>query len=47
LQDAVTVMRFHPRFEVGEAGERMFKVASQVRPEVVNFIRRYIDQANR
>ena len=47
LADATTVMRFHPRFEVGEAGERMFKVASQVRPEVVDFIRQYIDQANR
>lgn len=47
LTDAITVMRFHPRFEVGEAGERMFKVASQVRPEVVDFIRQYIDQANR
>jgi len=47
LTDAITVMRFHPRFEVGEAGERMFKVASQVRPEVIDFIRQYIDQANR
>ncbi|MDP2605656.1 MAG: hypothetical protein Q8S00_24190 [Deltaproteobacteria bacterium] len=47
LQNAVAVMRFHPRLEVGEAGERMFKVASQVRPEVVNFLRQYIDQANR
>ena len=47
LTDAINVMRFHPRFEVGEAGERMFKVASQVRPEVVDFIRQYIDQANR
>jgi len=47
LQDAIAVMRFQPRLEVGEAGERMFKVASQVRPEVVDFIRQYIDQANR
>ncbi len=47
LQDAIATMRFHPRFEVGEAGERMFKVASQTRPEVVDFIRQYIEQANR
>ena len=47
LQDAIGAMRFQPRFEVGEAGERLFKVASQTRPEVVNFIRQYIEEANR
>ncbi len=33
--------------EVGAAGERLFKQASQVSPEVVNFLRTYIDEANR
>lgn len=47
LQDAISVMRFQPRFEVGEAGERLFKLASQTPPEVVNFLRKYIDEANR
>src|SRR6266404_7116888 len=36
LQEAITVMRFQPRFEVGEAGERLFKQASATSPEVVN-----------
>lgn len=47
LQDAISAMRFQPRFEVGEAGERLFKQASAVSPEVVNFLRKYIDEANR
>jgi len=40
-------MRFQPRFEVGEAGERLFKQASAVSPEVVSFLRKYIEEANR
>jgi tripartite-type tricarboxylate transporter receptor subunit TctC len=47
LQDAVGAMRFQPRFEVGEAGERLFKRASQTSPEVIAFLRKYIDEANR
>jgi hypothetical protein len=47
LQDAIAAMRFQPRFEVGEAGERLFKQASAVSPEVVNFLRKYIEEANR
>ena len=47
LQDAIATMRFQPRFEVGEAGERLFQRASQTSPEVVNFLRKYIDEANK
>jgi hypothetical protein len=47
LQDAITAMRFQPRFEVGEAGERLFQPASQTNPEVISFLRDYIEQANR
>jgi hypothetical protein len=47
LEDAVRTMRFQPRFEVGQAGEALFKRASQTPPEVINFLRQYIDQANR
>jgi len=47
LQDAISAMRFQPCFEVGEAGEKLFKQASAVSPEVVNFLRKYIDEANR
>ena len=42
LQDATTAMRFQPRFEVSEA-----QPASQTRPEVISFLREYIEQANR
>jgi putative tricarboxylic transport membrane protein len=47
LQDAIAMMRFQPRFEIGEAGEKLFKQASAASPEVVNFLRKYIDEANR
>jgi tripartite-type tricarboxylate transporter receptor subunit TctC len=47
LQEAVGAMRFQPRFEVGAAGERLFKQATQTSPEIVNFLRKYIDEANR
>jgi tripartite-type tricarboxylate transporter receptor subunit TctC len=47
LQEAIATMRFQPRFEVGEAGERLFQRASQTSPEVVNFLRKYIEEANK
>ena len=47
LEDLITAMRFQPRFEIGEAGERLFQLASQTRPEVISFLREYIEQANR
>jgi putative tricarboxylic transport membrane protein len=47
LQDAIATMRFQPRLEVGEAGERLFQRASQTSPEIVNFLRKYIEEANR
>jgi tripartite-type tricarboxylate transporter receptor subunit TctC len=47
LQEAIGTMRFQPRFEVGEAGERLFQRASQTSPEVVNFLRKYIQEANK
>ncbi|HSK28823.1 MAG TPA: hypothetical protein VLA17_02575, partial [Candidatus Limnocylindria bacterium] len=47
LQDATVAMRFQPRFEVGEAGERLFKLASQTKPEIIAFLRNYIAEANR
>ncbi len=47
LQDAIATMRFQPRFEVGEAGERLFQRASGASPEVVSFLRKYIEEANR
>jgi tripartite-type tricarboxylate transporter receptor subunit TctC len=47
LQDAIAAMRFQPRFEVGAAGERLFQLASQTKPEVIAFLRKYIDEANK
>ena len=40
-------MRFQPRFEVGEQGEQLFQKVSQTPPEIVTFIRQYIDQVNK
>jgi hypothetical protein len=45
--DAMKTMRFDPRFELGEQGERLFQRISQTPPEIVNFIRQYIDQVNK
>ena len=47
IADALKTIRFHPTFEVGEQGERLFQRVSQTSPEVINFIRQYIEQANR
>jgi tripartite-type tricarboxylate transporter receptor subunit TctC len=47
LEDATKTMRFQPRFEVGQSGEVLFKRASQTSPEIINFLRQYIEQANR
>ena len=47
LEDAIKTMRFQPRFEVGQSGEVLFQRASQTLPEIINFLRQYIDQANR
>lgn len=47
LQDAIATMRFQPRFEVGEAGERLFHRASNTSPEIVAFLRKFIEEANK
>jgi hypothetical protein len=47
LAEAVKTMRFQPRFEVGQSGEVLFKRASQTSPEIINFLRQYIEQANK
>jgi hypothetical protein len=47
LEDAIKTMRFHPRFEVGESGERIFKQVATTPREVVNFLRQYIEEANK
>lgn len=47
LQDAIATMRFQPRFEIGAAGERLFQSAARIRPEVIQFMKKYIEEANR
>lgn len=47
IGDAMKVMRFHPRFEVGEQGEKLFQRVAQTPPEIVTFIRQYIEQVNK
>jgi hypothetical protein len=47
VADAVKTMRFQPRFEVGQSGELLFKRASQTSPEIINFLREYVEQANK
>lgn len=44
LAEAMKTMRFHPRFEIGEQGERLYRRVTQTSPEVLNFIRQYIDE---
>ena len=47
IAEAKKSMRFHPRFETGEEGERLRQKIMQVPPELVEFIRQFIDQARK
>jgi tripartite-type tricarboxylate transporter receptor subunit TctC len=47
ISEAKKVMRFHPRFEVGEDGERLKQKVLTAPTELIDFIRQYIDQARK
>lgn len=47
IAEAQKAMRFQPRFEIGEQGERTFQRAAQISPDVFNFLRKYIEEANK
>lgn len=47
IAEAKKGMRFHPRFETGEEGERLRQKILQVPAELVDFVRQFIDQARR
>jgi tripartite-type tricarboxylate transporter receptor subunit TctC len=47
IAEAQKTMRFHPRFEIGEQGERIFQRAAQISPEIVSFLKKYIEEANK
>jgi putative tricarboxylic transport membrane protein len=47
IAEAKKVMKFHPRFETGEDGERLRQKVLTAPLEVVDFIRQFIDQARK
>ena len=47
IAEAKKVMKFHPRFETGDDGERLRKKVTQVAPEIVDFVRQFIEQARK
>ena len=47
IADAMKVMKFHPRFEIGEDGERLRQKVLQVSPELVDFVRQFVEQARK
>ena len=47
LSEAQKVMRFHPRFEIGEDGERLRAKVLQAPAEVIEFVRQFVEQARK
>jgi hypothetical protein len=47
IADAKKVMKFHPRFETGEDGEKLRQKVLQAPPELVDFVRQFIEQARK
>src|SRR5215475_4661378 len=47
IADAKKVMKFHPRFTTGEDGERLRQKVLAAPPELIDFIRQFIEQARK
>jgi tripartite-type tricarboxylate transporter receptor subunit TctC len=47
IAEAMKVMRFHPRFEVGEDGEKLKQKVLTAPPEIIDFVRQFIEQARK
>jgi tripartite-type tricarboxylate transporter receptor subunit TctC len=47
IAEAKKVMRFHPRFDVGEDGERLREKVLRAPTEIVDFVRQYVEQARK
>jgi tripartite-type tricarboxylate transporter receptor subunit TctC len=47
ISEAKKVMRFHPRFEVGEDGEKLKQKVLTAPAEIIDFVRQYIEQARK
>ena len=44
LAEAKKVMRFQPRFQIGEDGVKLYEQITQVSPEIVTFLKDFIGQ---
>jgi hypothetical protein len=42
LAEAKKVMRFQPRFQLGDQGVKLYKQVSDISPEIVTFLKNYI-----
>jgi tripartite-type tricarboxylate transporter receptor subunit TctC len=47
IAEAKKVMRFQPRFEVGEDGERLREKVLKAPAEVIDFVRKYVEEARK
>ena len=47
IAEAKKVMRFQPRFEVGEDGEKLREKVLRAPPEVADFVRKFIEEARK
>src|SRR6185503_7863416 len=47
IGEAKKVMRFHPRFETGEDGERLRHTVLRAPPEIIEFVRKYVEEARK
>ena len=47
IGEAKKAMRFHPRFDVGEDGERLREKVLRAPTEIIDFVRQYVEQARK
>jgi len=47
IAEAKKAMRFHPRFDVGEDGEKLRNKVLTASPEIVDFVRKYIEEVRK
>lgn len=47
IAEAKKVMRFHPRFETGEDGEKLRDRVLTASPEIVDFVRKFVEDARK
>lgn len=47
IAEAKKVMKFHPRFETGEDGEKLRQKVLTASPEIVDFMRQFIEQGRK